>query len=171
LISVNWKGGLKPKLTLERIQVGVHTFTCTTRLKKFHSFLQGVLMKQSSLIKALIVAASLSGMGLGIAMAQDQLKTQDQLRTQDMDKDQDRLRDQDRQYIFGYELMTDQERNAHRERMLAAKTLQERDRIRAEHRVQMEARAKERGVPIIHRDGRGPASGPSGAGTGAGGNK
>lgn len=134
-------------------------------------------MKQPNLIKALIVVASLSGMGLGTAMAQDQLKTQDQLRTQDkdmvkdkdMDKDQDRLRDQDRLYIYGYELMTDQERNAHRERMRAAKTLQERDRIRAEHRVQMDARAKERGMTIMRRDGGAAGnSGSSGAGTGAG---
>ncbi|MEZ5644342.1 MAG: hypothetical protein R3E94_06365 [Burkholderiaceae bacterium] len=126
-------------------------------------------MKQPSLIKALIVVASLSGMGLGAAMAQDQLKTQDQLRTQDKDMDQDRLRDQDRLYIYGYELMTDQERNAYRERMRAAKTLQERDRIRAEHRVQMDARAKERGATIIHRDGGAAGnSGSSGAGTGAG---
>jgi hypothetical protein len=135
-------------------------------------------MKQPNLIKALIVVASLSGMGLGTAMAQDQLKTQDQLRTQDKDmvkdkdKDQDRLRDQDRLYIYGYELMTDQERNAHRERMRAAKTLQERDRIRAEHRVQMDARAKERGMIIMHRDGGAAGnSGSSGAGTGAGGKK
>ncbi len=128
-------------------------------------------MKQPSLIKALIVVASLSGMGLGAAMAQDQLKTQDQVRTQDkdMDKDQDRMRDQDRLHIHGYELMTDQERNAQRERMRAAKTLQERDRIRAEHRVQMDARAKERGVTIMHRDGGADSgSGSSGAGTGAG---
>lgn len=138
-------------------------------------------MKQPNLIKALIVVASLSGMGLGTAMAQDQLKTRDQLRTQDkdmvkdmdmdmdMDKDQDRLRDQDRLYIYGYELMTDQERNAHRERMRAAKTLQERDRIRAEHRVQMDARAKERGMTIMRRDGGAAGnSGSSGAGTGAG---
>ena len=143
-------------------------------------------MKQPNLIKALIIAASLSGMGLGTAMAQDQLKTQDQLRTQDkdmvkdkdmlkdkdMDKDQDRLRDQDRLYIYGYELMSDQERNAHRERMRAAKTLQERDRIRAEHRVQMDTRAKERGVTIMHRDGGAAGnSGSPGAGAGAGGKK
>lgn len=132
-------------------------------------------MKQTSLIKALIVVASLSGMGFGAAMAQDQLKTQDQLRTQDKDMakdkdmDQDRLRDQDRLYIYGYELMTDQERNAHRERMRAAKTLQERDRIRAEHRVQMNARAKERGATIIQRDGVASGnSGSSSAGTGTG---
>ncbi|WP_291009259.1 hypothetical protein [Hydrogenophaga sp.] len=137
-------------------------------------------MKQPNLIKALIVAASLAGIGLGTAMAQEQLKTQDQLRTQDkdmikdkdMDKDQDRMRDQDRLHIYGYELMTDQERNAQRERMRAAKTLQERDRIRAEHRAQMDARAKERGVAIIHRDGGATgSSGSSGAGTGAGGKK
>ena len=128
-------------------------------------------MKRTSLIKAFIVAASLAGMSGGTAIAQDQLKTQDQLRTQDndMDKDQDRLRDQDRLDIYGYELMTDQERSAYRERMRAAKTLQERDSLRAEHRAQMDARAKERGATIIHRDGSGPGnSASSGTGTGTG---
>lgn len=130
-------------------------------------------MKRTSLIKAFIVAASLAGMGVGTAIAQNPPKTQDQLRTQDkdMDKDQDQdhLRDQDRLYIYGYELMTDQERNAYQERMRAAKTLQERDSIRAEHRVQMDARAKERGATIIHRDGgRLGNSAPSGSGGGGG---
>ncbi|HEY9095478.1 MAG TPA: hypothetical protein VIN35_07035 [Hydrogenophaga sp.] len=128
-------------------------------------------MKRTSLIKAFIVAASLAGMGVGTAIAQNPLKTQDQLRTQDkdMDKDQDHLRDQDRLNIYGYELMTDQERNAYQERMRAAKTLQERDSIRAEHRVQMDARAKERGATILHRDGgRSGNSASSGSGSGSG---
>lgn len=118
-------------------------------------------MKKTYLTQALILAAVMGGAGM--AAAQDQLKTQDkdQLKTQDMDKDQDRLRDQDRLYIYGYELMTDQERDTLRERMRATKTLQERDRIRAEHRVQMDARAKERGVSIIHRDGGGSSAGGS----------
>lgn len=141
-------------------------------------------MNKQKMVKALIVAVSLAGMGMGVASAEDQLKTKDQLKTQDkdmlkdkdmtkdqdMDKDQDRLRDQDRLYIYGYELMSDQERDAHRARMRAAKTMQERDRIRAEHRVQMDARAKERGVMIIHRDG-GAAGANGAAGSGAGGKK
>ena len=73
------------------------------------------------------------------------------------------------QAVIAGAVLTDQERNAHRERMRAAKTLQERDRIRAEHRVQMDARAKERGATIIHRDGGAASnSGSSGAGSGSG---
>lgn len=132
-------------------------------------FIKGNHMKAKTLTQALIVAFSLAGVGMGVASAEDKLKTQDQLKTQDkdMDKDQDRLRDQDRLVIYGYELMTDAERDAHRARMRAAKTMQERDRIRAEHRVQMDARAKERGMQIKHRDGE--ASGGASGGTGAGG--
>jgi hypothetical protein len=138
-------------------------------------------MKQQGLIKALIVATSLAGLGIGVASAQDKLKTQDQLKTQDMtqskdmDKDWDQLRDQDRLYIYGSELMTEQERSTLRDRMRATKTLQERDRIRAEHRLQMDARAKERGVMIIHRDGGASGSNGNGSssssGAGAGGKK
>jgi len=139
-------------------------------------------MNKQYIARSLIVAASLAGIGMGAASAQDQLKTQDHLKTQDkdknmlidkdMDKDQDRLRDQDRLYIYGYELMTPAELDAHRARMRAAKTMQERDRIRAEHRVQMDARAKERGVNVMHREGgatnSGSATGAGSTGTGAG---
>lgn len=119
-------------------------------------------MKKRTVLKALVLALSVSGAGL--VAAQDQLKTQD--------KDQDRLRDQDGLSIYGYELMTEQERTALRERMRATKTQQERERIWAEHRVPMDARAKERGVAIVHRDGSSGASqGSSGSGSGAGGKK
>ena len=139
-------------------------------------------MSKQHIARSLIVAAALAGIGVGGAWAEDQMKTQDQLKTQDkdkdmlkerdMDQDQDRLRDQDRLYIYGYELMTPAELDAHRARMRAAKTMQERDRIRAEHRVQMDARAKERGVTVMHREGgatnSGGAMGAGSAGTGAG---
>ncbi len=113
-------------------------------------------MNTRTLLKTVALCIALTG--VSASMAQDQLKTQDkdQLKTQDKDQ----LRDQDR--IYGDELMTAQERTAFRERMRLAKTLQERERIREEHRLMIDARAKERGVQVIHAK---PA-----AAAGAGGN-
>jgi biopolymer transport protein ExbB/TolQ len=134
-------------------------------------------MKKQILINALVAGLALTG--VGIASAADQVQTKDQLKLQDKDqlklqdkdkdmlKDQDRLRDQDR--IYADELLTAQERTAYRERIRLAKTEQERERIRAEHRAQMDARAKERGVTIMHRDGT--ESGGSGSSSGTGGKK
>lgn len=131
-------------------------------------------MKKQTLIKTLVLALSLGGAGM--VFAQDQLKTQDkdQLKTQDKDKlktqDKDQLKTQDR--IYADELMTEQERTAYRERLRLAKTEQERERIREEHRVLMDARAKERGVSIKSEPAKaGTSSGASGGSSGAGGAK
>lgn len=58
----------------------------------------------------------------------------------------DQVREQEQ--IYGYQLMTPQERLEYQERMQAAKTEQEREKIRLEHHEQMKARAKERGVTL-----------------------
>jgi hypothetical protein len=50
--------------------------------------------------------------------------------------------------VYGWELMSAQERATHRKTMLAAKTAAERQKLREEHRQQMEARAHERGVQL-----------------------
>jgi hypothetical protein len=127
-------------------------------------------MKPNALIKTVALCVALAG--TSAVMAQDKLKTQDkdQLKTQDKDQlrdqDKDQLRDQDP--IYGYELMTDQERLAYRERMRSAKTMQERLRIREEHRLLMEARAKERGVQIMHANPAGPGGMGGTGGSGAG---
>jgi len=78
--------------------------------------------------------------------------------------------------IFGSQLMTQEERVAYRARMRAAKTQEERERIRAEHHEQMKVRAKERGVtlpdePPARGGGMGPGGsmGPGGGGMGPGG--
>ena len=82
--------------------------------------------------------------------------------------------------IYGYQLMTPDELNAYRAKMRAAKTLQERERIRSENHAAMQARAKERGVtlppePKLGRNvgtmrgpgtGVAPGSGPGGTGGG-----
>ena len=78
-------------------------------------------------------------------------------------------REQER--IFGYELMTEQERAEHRTRMRAFKTEKEREQFRLEHHKKMQERAKERGVtlpdePMPRGGGRG---GGKGGGMGGGG--
>jgi len=75
--------------------------------------------------------------------------------------DQNQVRDQE---IYGYQLMTPAERDAHRTKMRSAKTTEERERIRAEHHAQMQIRAKEKGMTL-------PDMPPAGRGPGAGGGK
>lgn len=76
--------------------------------------------------------------------------------------------------IYGSELMTEQERNEHRQRMRNAGTPEERERIRNENHERMSRRAKERGVtlpdePMMPGMGRGSAPGRGmGPGRGAG---
>lgn len=50
--------------------------------------------------------------------------------------------------IYGQQLMTQEEIQAHRNKMRSAKTLEERERIRYEHHEQMKIRAKEKGVVL-----------------------
>jgi hypothetical protein len=95
-------------------------------------------------------------MGLSpLVVGQDQTRQQDQISTQDQEQ------------VYGSQLMTQQERTAYRARMRAAKTQEERERIRAEHHEQMKARAKERGVtlpdePPARGGGMGPGGGMGG---------
>jgi hypothetical protein len=79
--------------------------------------------------------------------------------------------------IYGYRLMSDQERNDYRERMRNAPSTDARQAIRDEHRKLMEARARERGVTLPEPrgagygprgEGRGPGYGPRAAGKGPG---
>lgn len=88
---------------------------------------------------------------------------------QTREQTRDQVRDQD---IYGHNLMSVQERNEYRNKMRAAKTAQERERIRAEHHEQMKVRAKERGVTLPDQPpaGRGPGMGP-GSGMGPGGGR
>lgn len=119
----------------------------------------------------------------GIALAadkdqtRDQTKDQTQLRDQDKTKDQTRdqtrLRDQDQ--IYGSQLMTEQERMEHRNKMRSLKTYEEREAYRLEHHKEMQKRAKEKGVklpdePPARGGGMGPGGGMRpGGGMGPGG--
>jgi hypothetical protein len=70
--------------------------------------------------------------------------------------------------IYGYQLMTERERSEFRDRIRAANSEQEREQIRSEHREQMQARARERGVTLPgFAYGAGPRQG-GGTGGGAG---
>lgn len=87
-------------------------------------------------------------------------------------RQQDQTRQQEQ--IYGSQLMTQQERTAYRARMRAAKTQEEREKIRAEHHEQMKMRAKEKGVtlpdmPPAMGGGMGPGGGGMGPGGGMGG--
>ena len=50
--------------------------------------------------------------------------------------------------IYGSQLMTQQERIEHRNKLRAAKTVEERDQVRLQHHEQMQLRAKEKGVTL-----------------------
>jgi hypothetical protein len=69
------------------------------------------------------------------------------------------------EWIYGSQLMSAEERAAHREKMRAAKTAEERDQICNGHHEQMKERAKAKGVTLPDvRPGRGcgPGMGPRG---------
>lgn len=61
--------------------------------------------------------------------------------------DQDRQRDQarDQKVIYGYQLMTEKEREEYRAQMRKLKTAEEREQFRKKHHEKMQARATEQG--------------------------
>ncbi len=64
--------------------------------------------------------------------------------------------------VYGSQLMTQEERAEYSSKMRAAKTAQEREKIRNEHHEQMKERAKEKGVTIPDEPparGMGPGQG------------
>ena len=106
----------------------------------------------NGMAKVMAIAAMGVLLTLGSALAQNQ----------DQSRAQQQIRDRD---IYGYQMMTSQERNEYRNRMRTANTAEERERIRAEHHAQMLARAKERGVTLPQEPPEG--MGPRGSGHGA----
>jgi hypothetical protein len=65
--------------------------------------------------------------------------------------------------------MTAEERTEYRNKMRAAKTQADKDRIRSEHHTAMQARAKERGVTLPDKpQAKGKGAGGAGQGTGKG---
>ena len=74
--------------------------------------------------------------------------------------------------IYGSQLMTEQERNEHRNRMRNAANAEEREQIRNEHHKRMRERAKQQGVELPEeppaRGNKGMGPGGKGMGPGAG---
>ena len=104
-------------------------------------------------------------------MGADRMRLHDRAGTADQDRihDQDRVRDQDRIHapvgtqqdannIYGYKLMSEDERNAYQERIRKAGSQLEREQIEAQHRHEMQVRAAAKGVtieePARNRPGR-----------------
>ncbi len=61
---------------------------------------------------------------------------------------QQRLQMQDQERIYGSQLMTEEERQAHREMMRSLQSEEERARYRQEHHRKMQDRARELGVAL-----------------------
>ncbi len=118
------------------------------------------------------MSALAQGGGKGGANAQ-QAQQRAQVERGQRDLDRDRMRDRDRievpaqdrdriqdrthapehaglneNQIYGYELMTEPERKAYRERIMNAENRQEREQIEAQHRHEMQVRAKNRDIEI-----------------------
>ena len=55
---------------------------------------------------------------------------------------------QDQERAYGWNLMTPEEREEHRNKMRSLKTEQEREQFRIEHHKKMQERAKEKGVTL-----------------------
>lgn len=84
-------------------------------------------------------------------------------------KKQEQVKKQE-EVIYGRQMMTREEINEYRAKMRAAKTAEEREKLRKEHHEKMKARAKERGVTLPDEPPprRGPGMGPGGGGMGPG---
>ncbi len=101
-------------------------------------------------------------------VAQDRDTTASQSREAAQDRD-----------IYGYQLMTPAERQEYRDRMRAAQSSEEREKIRAEHHQEMQKRAEARGMTLpdtppaargggMMGDGMGRGMGGGGMGPGGG---
>lgn len=116
-----------------------------------------------------IIAACLVLSASGLAYAQQRggqgapaqrgqgVQQQDRLRDPSRNLDRDSTQTQ----VYGYQLMTEEERTAYRNKMRNLRTQQEREAFRLEHHQLMRQRAVERGialpdVPRLAASGRGP---------------
>ena len=108
-------------------------------------------MKMRSTVLVSVLAVTLS-LCAGFAVAADQGRTQEMAQSQDQER------------IYGSQFMTRQERVEYRAKLRAAKTAEERERIRNEHHEQMKERAKARGVMLPDE----PPAGGGGMGPGGG---
>lgn len=101
------------------------------------------------------VIAGLLMLPTGMVIAADEKQKPEQAKQQVQVQEQDKM-------IYGWQLMTPQERKEHRAKMLSLKTEQERLAYQNEHHKLMQQRAKERGLSIPDhpmRQGAGRGSG------------
>ncbi len=81
-------------------------------------------------------------------------------------------RDQTQSNVYGWQLMTQQERAEYGARMRSLRTAQERERFRLEHHERMQERARARGITLPDeppaRGARGVGPGGQGMGPGGG---
>lgn len=134
-------------------------------------------MLKRTLVAAIVAAFALPALAEDAPQVKEkeQVKEQTQVQTKEQAKPQVRQRTRDQ--IYGSQMMTNEERRVYRNRMRAAKTLEEREQIRKEHHEEMVKRAKERGVtlpdePPMRGGGMGPGGGMgSGGGMGPGGGR
>lgn len=87
----------------------------------------------------------------------DRFQDRDRDRITEPDQDRDRIQDrthapdeakQAEERIYGHELMTDAERLAYQERLRNASTVQEREQVMAQHRDEIQVRARNRNIQI-----------------------
>lgn len=122
----------------------------TEHIMKKIKFNPGALALAAAVSMTAIMAAS-------PALAQDQTQDRTQLRTQEQ--------------IYGSQLMTPAEREAHWAKLRNMKTEEERNAFRLQHHEQMQERARAKGiqlpeVPLMRRSG--PGAGGPGPGPGPG---
>ena len=114
-----------------------------------------------ALIAAPVIASAQQSGKRNGAEAQQRAQVERVQRDLDRDRFQDRDRDriQDRTHapdeakqaeerIYGHELMTDAERLAYQERLRNASTVQEREQVMAQHREEIQVRARNRNIRI-----------------------
>ena len=108
------------------------------------------------------VAMAMAGNGWAADPVKERVQTETRAQVQTQSEIQ--VRDQER--IYGSQLMTEQERNAYRVKMQAAKTEQAREALRHEHHEEMQKRAKAKGMTLP--DEPPPQGAGMGVGAGAG---
>lgn len=135
-------------------------------------------MKTRTLVTALFATALLAGSGAAMAQGQtrggdgqaaqraqvergqrdvgaDRLRDRDRLGVAEQDRDriQDRTHvpdaaNQQDNDIYGYNLMSEEERNAYREQIRNARSQEEKEQIMARHQHEMQIRAKNAGIEL-----------------------
>jgi len=98
------------------------------------------------MLKTIVITSALTGalvLSSGLTFAAEQEQTQQQQQEQ----------------VYGKDLMTEQERETQRSKMRAAKTAEEREKIRTEQHERMKDRAKESGKTLSDKPPVGGAGG------------